>query len=32
MPGIIAPANKSIAVIGSGARLPEINAASSFAP
>ena len=31
-PGIKAPANKSIAVTGKGARSPVINPASSFAP
>ena len=31
-PGNIAPANKSIAVTGSGAKLPTNIAASSFAP
>ena len=31
-PGRIAPANKSIAVTGSGAKLPTNIAASSFAP
>ena len=31
-PGIIAPANKSILLTGSGANSPEIADASSFAP